>query len=330
MKKLISLFLVLVLLAGCGNNTNEEPEETSSTSQAKVGILQLMTHDALDLSREGFIDALKDGGYVEGENLSIDYLNPEGDLNNLSTMAESILADDPDLVLAIATNPVQALQNINDDTPILATAVTDFVEAGLVESNENPGGLIAGVSDGCPMNEQLALLLEASPNVERLGIIYTSSEPNSEIQANQMVEECEKNGIESVVHTVSDKTMIDDTLQSFAGEVDALYVPTDNNIASAMASVDIFADENDLPVLCGESNSVRNGGLISLGVDYYQIGYQTGEMAVEILNGEKTISDMQVEFQSDITTYYNSLTAEKIGLTLPESILERGIDVSAE
>ena len=327
MKKLITLILTLGLLVACSSN-NPQTTDTGETMK-HVGILQLMTHDALDESRRGFIDALSDGGYVEGENLVIDYQNPEGDASNLTTMADSLIAGNQDLILAIATTPVQALQNVNVDTPILATAVTDFVEAGLVESNENPSGLIAGVSDGCPMDEQLDLLLEAIPDIQSLGIIYTSSEPNSEIQANQMVAECEERGIEAVVETVSDKTMIDDTLQSFVGKIDALYVPTDNNIASAMASVDIFATEHQLPVLCGESNTVKNGGLLSLGVDYYKIGYQTGEMAVAILNGEKTISDFEVEFQSDIQVYYNSNTASKIGISLPDSIIERGEDVAS-
>lgn len=326
MKKLIVLILSLGLLVACSSNNPQPSNDTDAVKH--VGILQLLTHDALDLSRQGFVDALKDGGYIEGENLVIEYQNPEGDSSNLTTMADSLIAGNQDLILAIATTPAQALQNVNDHTPILATAVTDFVEAGLAETNEKPGGLIVGVSDGCPMSEQLSLLLEAVPTVKSLGIIYTSSEPNSEIQAKQMEEECNKNGITPVIQTVSDKTMIDDTLQSFVGKVDAIYVPTDNNIASAMASVDIFATENHLPVLTGESNSVKNGGLISLGVDYYKIGYQTGEMAVQILNGEKTIDDFQIEFQSDIQVYYNSKTAEKIGLTLPESIIQRGIDVA--
>ena len=327
MKKFIAVLAVLMMLVGCSNTNTGK---TDDSKMAKVGILQLATHDALDQSRLGFMDALKDGGFIEGENLEIEYLNPEGDLNNLSTMAESILSDSPELVLAIATNPAQALQNVNYDTPILATAVTDFVASGLAESNEVPGGMIAGVSDGCAMADQLALLLEAVPTVKRLGIIYTSSEPNSEIQAKQMIAECEKNSVEAIVATVSDKTMIDDTLQSFTGKVDAIYVPTDNNIASAMASVEIYASEKKLPVLCGEANIVRNGGLLSLGVDYYKIGYQTGEMAVALLKGEKTINDLQIETQKDISVFYNSKTAEKIGLTMVDSITGRGVDVTTE
>ncbi len=321
MKKLFVTLLVMLLVTGCSS------QSAKNDNVKTVGILQLMTHDALDLSREGFIDALKDGGYVEGDNLVIDYQNPESDQGNLATMAESIMANDPDVVLAIATTPAQALQNINVDTPILATAVTDFVESGLVASNDG-GELIAGVSDGCPMDAQLDLLLEFDPNIQTIGIIYTSSEPNSKIQADQLVEEAASRGLETIVKTVSDKTMIDDTLQSFGDDIDALYVPTDNNIASAMASVDIFAQEHSLPVLCGESNSCANGGLLSLGADYYEIGYQTGEMAVAILNGESTIQDFGVETQDDLTAFYNSSTAEKIGATIPDSILERGEDVA--
>ncbi len=323
MKKIIVLLIVMMVVCGCANQN----ESTVSEDAKTVGVLQLMTHDALDLSYQGFVDALKEGGYIEGENLVIDYQNPQSDQANLTTMAESIMAKDPDIVLAIATTPAQALQAINVDTPILATAVTDFVESGLVESNDG-GELIAGVSDGCPMAEQLDLLLEFDPSIKRVGIIYTSSEPNSEIQANQMQEECAQRGIETLIKTVSDKTMIDDTLQSFAGEIDALYVPTDNNIASAMASVDIFASENGLPVLTGESNSCANGGLLSLGADYYLIGHQTGEMAVAILNGEKSIQDFGVETQDELTVFYNSRTAENIGATIPDSILQKGEDVA--
>lgn len=324
MKKLIVILLAVLLVSGCSNDKQASDVEDGAKT---VGILQLMTHDALDLSREGFIDALKDGGYVEGENLVIDYQNPESDQSNLTTMAESIMANDPDLVLAIATTPAQALQAINIDTPILATAVTDFVESGLVSSTEG-GEMIAGVSDGCPMDEQLDLLLEFDSNIKTIGIIYTSSEPNSEIQADQMADEALSRGIETIIKTVSDKTMIDDTLQSFGDDIDALYVPTDNNIASAMASVDIFASEHKLPVLTGESNSCANGGLLSLGADYYAIGYQTGEMAVAILNGEKTVQDFGVETQDELTAFYNSSSAAKIGVTIPDSIIERGEDVA--
>ena len=317
MKKLLSIVLMIMLLAGCSNNASNQEDGI-----IRVGVLQLLTHDALDASYKGFVDGLKDNGFIEGENLEINYQNPEGDPSNLSSMADSLVNSRPNLLLAIATTPAQNLMNVNTNIPLLATAITDFEAAGLAND------LITGVSDACLMEDQLALLLELKSDIKTLGIIYTSSEPNSEIQAKQMEEACKDHGINTLIKTVSDKTMIDDTLQSFKGKIDALYVPTDNNIASAMGSVSIFAIDNQLPVLCGESNPVKNGGLISLGVDYYKLGKQTADMASKILRGEKTVSELKVETQKDIAVYYNSYTAAKINLTIPDSILERGIDVT--
>ena len=318
MKKLLLVFALLISLAACSSNDDV----------VKVGILQLMTHDALDLSRQGFLDALEDGGLVEGENLEVDYQNPESDQSNLLTMADSLVQGGNDVILAIGTNPALALQQASIDTPILATAITDFKGAGLVENEDAPEGLITGVSDGCPMDDQLDLILEIVPDLKTLGIIYTSSEPNSEIQAKQMEEVCQEKGIAVDIKTVSDKTVIAETLQSFSGNIEALYVPTDNNIASAMGSVDIFASENSLPVICGESNAVANGGLASLGVDYYTIGYQTGEMALKIINDGVSINELPVGHQEKIDVFYNSNTAQKIGITLPERILNEGSDVA--
>lgn len=321
MKKLLSAMLLLFILVGCTQPSKDD-------SKIKIGILQLLTHDALDASRNGFIDALFDNGFIDGDNITINYQNPEADQSNLATMADSLIAENPALILAIATPPTQQLQSINEKTPILATAVTDFVESGLVESNEKPGGLISGVSDGCPMDAQLNLLLEFDASVKTLGIIYTSSEANSKIQADQMVAECKKLNIETIIKTVADKTTIQEAMEAFVGKVDAVYVPTDNNIASAMASVAIVAEEHNIPVLCGESNMVSNGGLLSLGVDYYKIGYQTGMMAVSILKGEKTIDELPIGFQEDLTVYFNSKTALGIEKEIPQSILDRGSDVA--
>lgn len=317
MKKLLSIVLMIMLLAGCSNNASNQEDGI-----IRVGVLQLLTHDALDASYKGFVDGLKDNGFIEGENLEINYQNPEGDSSNLSSMADSLVNSRPNLLLAIATTPAQNLMNVNTNIPLLATAITDFEAAGLAND------LITGVSDACLMEDQLALLLELKSDIKTLGIIYTSSEPNSEIQAKQMEKACKDHGINALIKTVSDKTMIDDTLQSFKGKIDALYVPTDNNIASAMGSVSIFAIDNQLPVLCGESNPVKNGGLISLGVDYYKLGKQTADMASKILRGEKTVGELKVETQKDIAVYYNSDTAAKINLIIPDSILERGIDVT--
>ena len=331
MKKTLTLLISLMMiiaLAACGSS-NSTPDTTSvpetsgepaeETKVLHIGVLQLLTHDALDAAFDGFKAGLADAGFVEGENVVFDFQNPEGDQSNLATMADHLIASDPDLILAIATPAAQQLISVNDHTPILATAITDFVGAGLVESNEVPGGLLSGMSDNCPMDAQLDLLLKVKPDVKTLGIIYTSSEVNSEIQANQMKEVCEQAGIDTKIVTISDKTMIDDAMHSFVGEVDAIYIPTDNNIAAAMGSVDVVARENGILTLCGESNMVTQGGALSLGVNYFTLGQKTAEQAVEIFNG-KDVGTIPIGFDTTGTVYFNSKTLAELGLSLPDGL----------
>lgn len=323
MKKLLAVLVILLVLTGCGKATTSDGKEVK-----KVGILQLVTHDALDKACEGFKDALKDGGFVEGENLVIDYQNPEADQSNLTTMADALTNGNNDVILAIATTPAQVLLNVSNGTPIIGTAITDFVESGLANSDENPGKGVAGVSDGTPAKGQLDLLLEFNPSIKKIGIIYTSSEPNSKIQSDAMEAECKSRGIDVVIKTVSDKNDIETTTRALVNEkIEALYIPTDNNIASAMSSIDIVTTEQKIPTLVADSGMCLAGGLLSIGVDYYRLGKQAGEMAVSILKGEKTIDDLSIEHQEDLAVYYSSATANKMGITIPESISSRGIDV---
>jgi len=322
MKKLLLVLVMLLVLAGCGSSNN------SSSDKVKVGVLQLVTHDALDKAYKGFKDALKEAGYEEGKNLVIDYQNPEADQSNLKTMADALTNGKNAVILAIATTPAQVLLNASNGTPIIGTAITDFVESGLANSNDNPGKGVAGVSDGTPAQGQLDLLLEFNPNIKKIGIIYTSSEPNSKIQSDAMEKECKDRGIDVVIKTVSDKNDIEITTRALVKEkIEALYIPTDNNIASAMSSIDIVTIENKIPTLVADSGMCINGGLLSIGVDYYRLGKQAGEMAVSIIKGEKTINDLKIEHQEELDVYYSSKTASKMGVTIPDSILERGVDV---
>ncbi|MDO5439001.1 MAG: ABC transporter substrate-binding protein [Erysipelotrichaceae bacterium] len=328
MKKIVTILLSIMMilaLAACNSSSTPTPtsettpEPTEETKVVRIGVLQLLTHDALDAAFDGFKAGLEEAGFVEGKNVEFDFQNPEGDQSNLATMADHLIAEDLDLILAIATPAAQQLVSVNDHTPILATAITDFMGAGLVETNDAPGGLLSGMSDNCPMDAQLNLLLSVKPDVETLGIIYTSSEVNSEIQANQMHEVCASNGIETKIVTISDKTMIDDAMHSFVGEVDAIYIPTDNNIASAMGSVDVVARENGIITLCGESNMVSQGGALSLGVNYFTLGQKTAEQAVAILNGAN-VAEIPIGFDTTGTVYFNSKTLAELGLELPAGV----------
>lgn len=322
MKKVLTLLIILMMLMGCSSNNNP--------NAIKIGVLQLMDHEALNNTYQGFKDALSDNGYVEGEDVVYIFQNPNNDKSSLATMAQLLVNQESDIILAIGTASAQALQQETDEIPILGSAITDYLDVGLVQSNEIPGGNISGSSDYCDMHTQMDLVEMIVPNLETIGLLYTSSEENSIIQAKQMHEECQKRGWKVVEKTISDLTMVDDTMQSFIGHIDALYIPTDNPLASSMASVEIVASENKLPVIVGCDTMVQDGGLASVGVNYYNLGYQTGLNAVKLLKNEVTIDQLPVYFMdsqnSDI--YYNAEIVKKLGIELPKYIITKGIDVS--
>ena len=324
MKKILMILLVMLLTACSSQN------QTVDENAIHIGVLQLMEHEALNNTYNGFIDALKENGYEEGKNLVISFENPNNDKSTLATMAQKLVNEENDLILAIGTAAAQSLQQETDTIPILGSAITDYLDVGLVESNEKPGKNISGSSDYCDMAIQMDLVEMLVPDVQKVGLLYTSSEENSIIQAEQMRKECEKRGWEVVEKTISDLTMVDDTMHSFIGNIDALYIPTDNPLASSMASVEIVASENNIPVIVGCDTMVQDGGLASIGVNYYNLGYQTGLNALKIINNETTIDQLPVYFMDseNADIYYNSKIAEKMGFELPTEILEKGIDVA--
>lgn len=313
MKKLLSIFIALILLfavAGC--------EGKSDTTE--IGIIQFVEHAALDASREGFIDALKDNGFVDGENIKIDYQNAQSDTNNLSTISDRFVSNKVDLVLAIATPAAQAIAGKTESIPILATAVTDFETAKLVDSDENPGGNVSGTSDMNPIKEQIDLMVQLVPDVKTVGLIYNSSEDNSVLQASIAKEVIEGLGLEHVEVTISNSNEVQQAVQSIVDKCDALYVPTDNTIASAFPAVYSVTVEAKLPTICGESNLVENGGLATLGINYYNLGYQTGLMAVDILKNGADPKNMPIQKAESFDFAINGEVAEEIGLEIPEEL----------
>ena len=334
MKKIIAMLLMVLMLLTLGAcSSNESSSSTSTDSNPntyKVGILQLMTHGSLDEAREGMKDYLASKGYVEGDNVEYVYQNPEGDQSNLSTMADSLINDKCDVIVAIATSPAQVLMQTNIDTPIVGTAITDYVGSGLVESDEHPGGYVTGVSDYFSSDKQVELIQELVSGVKKVGVLYTSSETNSEIQANEMVSALEAAGIEAVVKTTPDKNSTSETITALAKEgVEAIYIPTDNNLAASMGSVLQSVEEYGLPVVVGATAMVTDGGLANVGVDYYNIGQLTGELVVKILEGANP-GDLPIVYQTEGAINYNSKVAERIGYEIPSSIIEKGTDLGAE
>ena len=320
-KKVISGLLLLAMagvLSACGTK-----ETSSDTDAKKIGVCQLVTHDALDASYQGFVDGLKDAGYVDGENITIDYQNAQGDQSNCNTIATKLVNENCDLILAIATNAAQSCANATKDIPILVTAVTDPADAGVVESNEVPGGNVSGTSDLTPVKKQMELLVKLIPDAKKIAILYCSSETNSQVQANMAKDEAEALGLETQFATVSASNEIEQVVQSLVGEVDVIYAPTDNTIASGMSTVAMIANANKIPIICGEEGMVGNGGLATYGINYYNLGKQTAVQAVKILEGKADTATMPIEYLEEVNLAINEEVAAELGITIPDDLKEQ-------
>lgn len=326
MKKKIALLMTLGLCVSTMTMTASADGETY-----KIGVCQLMEHDALDAAYDGFVDGLKECGYEEGVNLEIDMNNAQGDQSNCATIAAKLKNEDCDLILAIATPAAQACANEITDTPILITAVTDPAESGLVDSNEAPGGNISGTSDLTPVSSQIAMIQKLVPDAKTVGVLYTSSETNSKLQADMAIAAGEELGYEMETYTVSQSSEIQQVVESMIGKVDAVYIPTDNLLASNMPTVSMVANQAKLPVICGEGGMVENGGLITNGISYYELGILTGKQAAKVLEGADTAT-MPIEYcPEDSYTYsVNEDTAAEIGIEIPEEFLSSDEEAETE
>lgn len=316
--KVLTLLLTAALLlsvAGCGQTAKK-------TDQLSVGILQYVEHVALDASKDGFIAALKDKGYNDGAEITIDYQNAQGDAANVSTISDRFVSNKVDLVLAIATPAAQNIAGKTTDIPILGTAITDYEVARLVDSNEAPGGNVSGTTDMNPIKEQIDLLVKLVPNAKTVGVLYTSSEDNSILQAKIAKEAIEKLGLSYVEVTVSNSNDVQQATQSIVGQCDAIYIPTDNIFASAMPVVHGVTSQSKTPVICGESGMVNTGGLATLGINYYDLGYQTGLMAVKIFKGEAKTATMPIESAKGFDFAINGTVAAEIGIEIPADLQE--------
>ena len=228
--------------------------------------------------------------------------------------------------MAIATPAAQSMAAETTEIPILVTAVTDLVGASLIEDNEAPGTNVSGTSDLTPVALQFDLLQEILPEAKTVGIMYTSSEVNSEIQAKIAMEAAEERGLAYEVGTVTNINDVAQAVASLADRVDVIYIPTDNVLANGMANVAALTNEAGVPVIVGEAGMCQNGGLATVGIDYYKLGYQTGQMAIRIFEGAD-ISAMPVEYASDAAVGVNETTAKALGIEIPQSVMDRAVDV---
>lgn len=300
MKKIMMIIMGLLLVA-CGKN-----EDT-----IKIGVTQIIEHPALDNTVVGFKRALSDGGYTD---IEIEEQNAQGDFATAQTIGASY-ARSKDLILAVSTPSAQAAYNATKEKPILITAVTDPAAAGLVADN------ISGTSDASPIGKQLELIKRLIPNAKKVGVIYNTSEQNSLVILENLKTEADKKGLEIVEAGITSVNEIALALDSILGQVDVLYTPTDNLVVSATPLVLEKAGDRSVPVVGSIEEQVVQGALATETIDYEKLGYQTGQMAVRILNGED-IGTMPVETLKDTQTIINSKAAKKLGIELNEDLLK--------
>lgn len=311
MKYIYYLFIILSLLS------------CKKTSQIKIGVLQLIEHNALDSAYKGFVDGLKEAGYEDGKNIIIDYQNAQGEQANCITIGQKFINDKSDLILAIATPAAQAIANMTKDIPILITAVTDPADSKLVADNNAPGGNVTGTSDLTPVEAQIELLKEIIPNVKTVGLLYCSSEQNSVFQINIAKKKLYAMGIKYIDIAISNLNEIQQVIQNVIGKVEAIYTPTDNMIANGMATVALMTEPAKLPVICGEGGMTMLGGTATYGINYYELGKLTSTQAVSILKGDKKTSEMPIEYLQKFDLVVNTNMIESIGLTIPESLYNK-------
>lgn len=309
-----------LISGGCGGQSSGQSGD--ALGKIKIGVVQIVQHGSLDEANKGFVDALKERGYGP-DKVEIDQENAQGDQSNLKTIVSRFKAEKPKLICAIATPAAQAAANEIKDIPIVGTAITDYTSAKLVQNDERPGGNVTGVSDFASMDAQMELAAKLIPQAKNVGLIYCSSEVNSEVQANQMKDYCKKHGLSVEERTVNNVNDIQQVAESLVGKVDYIYVPTDNTLASSIPTLMKITDANKIPVIVGADIMAKDGALAALSVDYYRLGKQTGELAADILDGKVKPETSPIQHQKDYTIVINKQDAEILGIQIPEEIAKK-------
>lgn len=324
-KKCLAVLLSLTLvfaLAACGSSDDGGDANTNG-EKLKIGIMQFGEFTALTNATNGFIDGLAEAGYVDGDNITIHQLSAAAEAANCPSIADTLINENSDLILAVATPSASAVKEKTSTIPVLFTAVTDPAGSGLIESNDAPGANLTGTSDMNPVAQQIALGKQLVPNAKKVAVMYCSSESNSKIQSDLAEAAIKEQGMESVVKTVSAIDEAKSAIESLKGQVDFIYIPTDNTLADGMTSVSAAANECGIPTIVGESGMVGNGAFATYGINYYELGKTTAAMAVKILKGEAEPASMPIEYQTDesvLEVAINTETADKLGITIPDEV----------
>lgn len=321
-KKVLAVLMAAMMtasLAACGGSDNESAstDKGEATGTYNIGICQLVEHEALDAATEGFKDALTE---LCGEgNVTFDLQNAQGEQSMCSTIINNFVSADVDLIMANATAPLTTAATATADIPVIGTSVTDYATALQISDWTGATGInVSGTCDLAPIEEQAAMLQEILPDAKTVGILYCSAEPNSKYQAEKFIEAIEADGIKCIEYTAADSNEIQSVVTSAVSEVDAIYVPTDNTMASNTEIIKNVCVPAGVPVIAGEQGICTGCGVATLSISYYDIGYRAGEMAYDVLANGADISTMPIETAPNVTKMYNPTICEELGITVPD------------
>ncbi|GEK29304.1 tryptophan ABC transporter substrate-binding protein [Furfurilactobacillus siliginis] len=320
MKRMYSLIAIILIFLGVAF-VAERKQQAAQEKVPTVGVLQLLSHPALDAINRGIDDSIKAHGYKPGKDIHIDFQNAQGDQSNLQSMSARFVNEHVNVAIGIATPSGQALANATHKIPVVLGAVTNPEGAKLVKTNEHPGGNVTGVSDHPPLEKQLRLIKQLTPNLKTLGIIYTSSDDSAATQYRQFKALCEKQHIALKTYTIASTNDVNQVSQTMANEVDAVYVPTDNTIASAMQTLVKNTNAKKIPVFPGADTMVKQGGLATYSINQYKLGRHTGDMAVAILRHKAKPANTPIDFVTDSDLTVNLKAAKELGITVPQSLI---------
>ncbi|HZJ69094.1 MAG TPA: ABC transporter substrate-binding protein [Candidatus Eisenbacteria bacterium] len=316
MKKKLSIMLTLLLIltisiVACGSKDN------GPSVKKKVAIILPVDHLAMNATRDGMIDVLTDAYGEDGVDITVK--NANGDDSLLNSILSEVVGQKPDIILPIATGPSQVSATTTSEIPIVFSAVTDPVEAGLTKSWEEAGGNITGVSDMADIEAIIDFALELYPDAKTFGIVYNSAEVNSIVQADICKGILQEKGLQYEEGTITNTSELQQVVENLADKVDVFYSPTDNDVASAIPIFQQVANQYKLPIFPGASTMVEAGGTGTVGLDYYDLGLQAGKMAVRILNGE-SVADNPPELVENVSKILNQDQVDILGINIPAEI----------
>lgn len=326
---------MMVSLAGCGGTESKEASSTDAAAEKSytIGISQFAEHGSLDNCREGFLEGLKEAGIEEGKNLTVEVKNADADMGTASQIAQNFVSDEEvDLICAIATPSAQSAYSAAEETkiPVVYTAVTNPIAAELATDDKKPVGNVTGTSDVLPVEAQLKMIREILPDAKTIGILYTTSEANSVYTIEEYEKLAGNYGFTIEKKGINTTADISIATEDLLGKVDCMTNLTDNTVVSSLPTILDMANEKKIPVFGSEIEQVKIGCLAAEGIDYINLGKQTGQMAAKILKGEANAADMEFEAIEENSLYVNEKVAENLGITVPDTMKDRAVESFTE